>query len=47
MFYLHVCICIVCMPSALRGRKRLLVSLELELKMVVSHHLPMEEQQVP
>ena len=34
---LDVCLCTMCVPSALEGRKSLLDALELELQMAVSH----------
>jgi hypothetical protein len=36
VFCLHACLCIICTGEALRGQKKALDLLELELKMVVS-----------
>lgn len=44
VFCLHVCICISCVPSALGNQKRSLCILELEVWMVVSHHVGSENQ---
>lgn len=37
--FLHLCLCTMCMLSILRGQKRVIDFLELELEAVVSHHL--------
>jgi hypothetical protein len=40
MFYLHVCLCI--MPNALGDQKKVSDFMELELQMVLSHHMGAE-----
>lgn len=35
--YIYIYLCITCVPGALRGQKRVLDPLKLELRMVVSH----------
>jgi hypothetical protein len=35
----HVCMCTTCVPGACRGQKRALHLLDLELWMVVGHHV--------
>ena len=37
LFFLHVCLCTVCMPDAHGGQRRALDLLKLELQMVVNH----------
>ena len=39
LLYLHVCLCIMCMPGACRSQKRALDALELEVQMAVSCHV--------
>lgn len=39
VFYPYVCMCTTCMPGAGRGQKRAMHLLELELRMVVGHHV--------
>lgn len=39
MFCQHVCVCTMCMPGALRGPKRVLKPVDLELMVFVSHHV--------
>lgn len=42
IFFLHICLCTICMPDAQRGQKRWLDPLELELKTDVSCHVGAE-----
>lgn len=47
VFYLHVCMCAMCMPDGHGGPKRALGPLKWDLKMVASQHVgPLQEQQV-
>lgn len=39
VFYLHVCMCTMGMHGALKGQKRVLDLLVLELQMIVSNHM--------
>lgn len=39
MFYLHVCMCVTCVPGIQGSKKRALGPLELDLWMIVSHHV--------
>ena len=36
---LHVCTCMTCMPGAHRGQKKALAPPDLELVMIMSHHV--------
>jgi hypothetical protein len=44
MFYLHVDMCIMCMPDALRRQKRGLDPLGQNLQVVVSQHVGAENE---
>lgn len=39
MFWLHVCLCTIYVPNALGGQKRVSDNPEVELQIVVSHHV--------
>lgn len=36
---LHICLCVPCIPEAWKGQERTPGPLELELQMIVSHHI--------
>lgn len=44
MFCLHVCLCSRCVPGTCRDQKSVSDPLELELRMVVSHHVDVGTQ---
>lgn len=44
VFCLHICVCAVCMPGTLRGKKRALDPLQLVLQMAVSQHMGARNQ---
>lgn len=39
MFYLHACLCTICVPGAMGARKGCQVPLELEVQVVVSNYV--------
>ena len=39
VFYLHVCLCTVCLPAAYGGQERTSVPLKVELQVAVSHYM--------